>query len=234
MNVTDVAILVLGSYFIIRGIFRGFSGELFSIISIFGGFYCALSFYSPIADALTKYLNISTLASTAFAMLAIFMLIFAVFTFLDKGTKKFLKGTSLSSVDKLFGAIAGFVKIYAVALLLLVAGMLFSPISGDAWVSESKTLIATAKTWPFVYPLLDRAGIIPDLAALQSEAQDYIMRQAGKRLFGTEDRDITRGLEPGGSESPPASADLTEQHEETERIKGLLPNVLPKTDEKEN
>ena len=184
MNVTDVFILLLGSYFIIRGIFRGFSGEVFSLISIFGGFYCALSFYPPIADLLTKYLGINTLASSAFSMLLIFMLIFAVFTWIDKGIKKFLKGTRMSWIDKFFGALAGLVKIYVVALLLLLMGMILMPMAGDTWVRDSKTLIATAKTWPIVYPLLDEAGLIPDLAAIQQEAKDYIMRQAERRLFG--------------------------------------------------
>ena len=184
MNVTDVFILLLGSYFIIRGVFRGFSGEVFSLISIFGGFYCALSFYVPIADVITKYLGVTTIASSAFSMLLLFMLVFAVFTWIDKGVKKFLKGTRMSWIDKSFGAVAGFVKIYVVALMLLVMGMVLTPMTGDAWVRDSKTLIATAKTWPYVYPFLDEAGLIPDLATIQQEAKDYIMRLAQRRLFG--------------------------------------------------
>lgn len=183
MNVTDVALLVAGSYFIIRGAFKGFSGELLSLIGIIGGFYCSLTFYSPVAGFLSKQFGISTLASSAFTMLAIFMLIFSVCAISEKCAKKILKGTNLTWLDKFGGATAGFIKIYLISLLLLVAGMVMAPLSGDAWVRESRALVAAAKTWPYVYPLLDRVGVLPDLSELQAEAKEYIMQQASRSLF---------------------------------------------------
>lgn len=183
MNVTDIVILALGSFFVIRGFFKGLSGEFFSLLGIIGGFYCSLAFYSPVASFLSQQFGISTLASSAIAMLAIFFLIFAACALCEKGTKKIIEGTSLTWFDKSCGAIAGFLKIYLVSLVLLVSGMLMSPVAGDAWVGESKALVATAKTWPYVYPALDRLGVLPDLSELQREAKEYIMRQASQKLF---------------------------------------------------
>lgn len=212
MNVTDIAILLLGSYFVIRGLFRGFSGELLSLLSVIGGFYCALRFYGPISIFFSESFSITPLVTSTFAMLGIFLVIFMLCAVLDKGLKKILKGISLTWVDKFFGGIAGFLKIYVLALLLLVLGMVFSPVTGDRWVSDSKALIATAKTWPYVYPLLDRAGLLPDLATLQQEAKDYVLRQASRRLFGDEPN-ASQNAPLGGnaqeddSTAPPASAD---------------------------
>ncbi len=183
MNVVDIALLALGSYFVIRGLFRGLSGECFSLISIVGGFYCSLTFYTPLAGFLTAHLGVTHLASSAFSMLAIFLTIYAACALLQKGLRTILRGTSLTWLDKTLGAFAGFAKIYLIALVLLVAGMVASPVAGDAWVQDSKALIAAAKTWPYVYPLLDRIGILPDLAELQREAQDYILEQASRSLF---------------------------------------------------
>ena len=45
MNTTDLVLIVLGGYFIVRGLFRGLSGELLSLISVIGGFYCVFTFY---------------------------------------------------------------------------------------------------------------------------------------------------------------------------------------------
>ena len=200
MNVTDIALLALGSYFVIRGLFRGLSGEILSLVSIVGGFYCSLTFYTPLARLITTHLGVTHLASSAFSMLAIFLTIAAGCAVAQKFLKTILRGTSLTWLDKTLGACAGFVKIYLIALVALVAGMVASPVAGDAWVQESKTLIAAAKTWPYVYPLLDRVGVLPDLNELQQEARDYIFKQASKNLFET------YGAANAGA--PAASADL--------------------------
>lgn len=183
MNVVDIALLALGSYFVIRGLFRGLSGECFSLISIVGGFYCSLTFYVPLAGFLTAHLGVTHLASSAFSMLAIFLTIYAVCALLQHGLRTLLRGTSLTWLDKTLGACAGFVKIYLIALVLLVVGMVLSPVAGDAWVRDSKALIAAAKTWPYVYPMLDRIGVLPDLSELQREAKGYILKQAAQSLF---------------------------------------------------
>ncbi len=183
MGVADIALLALGSYFAIRGLFRGLSGELFSLIGLVGGFYCSLTFYTPLASFLTIYLDVTHLVSSALSMLAIFLAIYVGCTLLLKGIKTILRETSLTWLDKTLGVGAGVVKTYLIALVLLVAGMVASPIAGDAWVQESKALIATAKTWPYVYPMLDRVGILPDLDELQREAQNYILEQASRNLF---------------------------------------------------
>jgi membrane protein required for colicin V production len=193
MNVTDVCLLLLGGFFIVRGIIRGFSGELISLISVVGGVYCALKFYPPLSAVLMKKFGLSLFSSGAAAMLGLFLLVFFSCAMLDKGLKRILTGTSLSGTDKMFGAIAGFIKIYMISLSLLIGGMILSPVTGDAWVSESSMLIATAKTWPVVSPILEGAGLLPDLSDLQREARRYIMRQASRRLFGTEGEEDEMG-----------------------------------------
>jgi uncharacterized membrane protein required for colicin V production len=174
MSIADIAILALGSYFVIRGLFRGLSGEIFSLISVVGGFYCSLTFYAPLANMLAEKLGISRLAGSAFSMLAIFLTICAVCGVAQKGLKTVLRGTNLTWLDKTLGACAGFVKIYLISLVLLTAGAVFSPVAGDDWMRNSKMLTAAAETWPYINPLLGRVGILPYVNDLQSEADKYI------------------------------------------------------------
>lgn len=220
MNATDIALLCLGSYFVIRGLFKGFSGELISLVSVIGGFCCALLFCTPISDLLSEKLDVTPLITTPVTMVGIFCVIFALCAYIDKLVKRLIKGTHLTGVDKAFGALAGFLKIYVIALLLLVAGTIVSPLTGDAWIRESRALVAVDGTWPILYPALDHLGVLPDLATLQQEARIYVTRQAANRLFGPEDagdeRRDDRPPQPDGGADPalPEPEEKTTQTEE--------------------
>ncbi|MDR1472397.1 MAG: CvpA family protein [Synergistaceae bacterium] len=186
MNITDLALLVAGSYFVIRGLFRGISGELLSLLSVAGGFFCALRYYKAIAGVLTSNFDAAPLFAAAFSMLGIFGLVFFICSIVDGTLKKILGNANLTWADKLCGALAGFAKIYIIAMMVLVSGMILAPIAGDAWVRDSRALVLAARTWGLAYPLLDRAGLIPDIEEIQREARDYILQQAaiGKASIG--------------------------------------------------
>ncbi|MDR1481700.1 MAG: CvpA family protein [Synergistaceae bacterium] len=188
MNLTDIILLLTASYFIARGILKGFSGEALSLISVFGGAFCALRFHSPISLPLAKYLGLASTTADMVSIAGIFVFICFVCYIADICLKKALTTTNLTWMDKTFGAIAGFLKVYVIAMFLLVSGMLLAPFAGDRWIRESGVLIVTARTWPVVSPLLDRMGLLPDLTDLQQDAKDYVLKQAGRRLFGGEER----------------------------------------------
>ncbi|MDR1943228.1 MAG: CvpA family protein [Synergistaceae bacterium] len=186
MNIADIALSVIGCYFVIRGILRGISGELFLLLGTAGGFYCATRFYAPMSRLMAERLGINHLVTTGVSMLVIFLAVCLVCSAANKVIKKLLDITDLSLADKAAGAFAGFLKLYVLMLLTLVSGMIISPITGDAWVRESKMLTATALTWQVVYPALDGLGVLPDLADLQNEARAYVTKQAAGSLFRPE------------------------------------------------
>ncbi|MDR1885609.1 MAG: CvpA family protein [Synergistaceae bacterium] len=186
MNLTDAILLLAGSFFVIRGIFKGFSGEALSLVGVLGGFYCALRFYASVSGALSENFGVSPSVADMASMAGVFGVIFTGCSLVDRWLKKMLTKTNLTWMDKTFGAVTGFLKVYVIALLLLVSGMLLAPVAGDAWVRESRVLIATARTWPIVYPILDRAGMLPDLAELQQDAKEYVLEQASRSLFPDE------------------------------------------------
>ncbi|MDR1965097.1 MAG: CvpA family protein [Synergistaceae bacterium] len=189
-NVTDIALIVVGAFFVVRGVMRGISGEIISLLSTAGGFYCAMRFYGPAAGILVERLGLSQLVATILTMLAIFFAIFFGCFLLEWSVKKVIEKTKLTSTDKMLGAVVGFAKLYIIAIMLLIAGIILAPMASDGWVRGSRILTLTAKTWPFVQPVLDKAGLIPDMAAIQAEAKEYVLRQAESGIFNSS-ADIT-------------------------------------------
>ena len=202
MSLTDIILLLTGSFFIVRGILNGFSGEVVSLVSVFGGVFCALRFHSHVSLLLSRRLGLAAAISDMVSMVGIFAAVCFACHLFDSSLKKVLATTRLTWMDKAFGAVAGFLKAYAISMSLLVSGMLLAPVTGDAWVKESLVLTAAAKTWPVVSPLLDKLGLLPDLAEFQRDAKDYILKQAERNLFGAEgEASETYG---GGPTSGPA------------------------------
>ena len=88
MNTTDLVLIVLGGYFIVRGLFRGLSGELLSLISVIGGFYCALTFYIHMTKILSRALELPPLVATPLAMTDIFVLVYVATSVVERFARK--------------------------------------------------------------------------------------------------------------------------------------------------
>jgi hypothetical protein len=61
---------------------------------------------------------------------------------------------------------------YVISLMVLIGGIIITPMTGDEWMKESRVLSIASVTWPLVSPLLDKVGIIPDIKAILAEARD--------------------------------------------------------------
>ena len=202
MTAVDIVLLVIGAFFVVRGIMKGLSGEVFSLVGTVGGFICSIRFYEPLADILIERFGATVPVATMISMFAIFFVIFLGCSLLDTVIKKVIKTTNLTFTDKFFGAAVGVIKTYLLALIVLVAGAITAPIAGDAWMKNSSVLSATAVTWPFVRPLLENAGLMPDIAAIQESAREYIIQHAEGALSGA-NNDPAPDTDPGAPETPP-------------------------------
>ncbi|MDR3076978.1 MAG: CvpA family protein [Synergistaceae bacterium] len=184
MSAVDIILLMVGLFFVVRGLMKGLSGEIISLIGTVGGFVCAIRFYEPFAAILVEKFGASATVSTILAMLAIFSVIFFGCSMLEMGIKKVLSKTNLTLTDKFLGAVVGLFKMYVISLMVLIGGGIVSPMTGDAWMRDSRVLQIASVTFPYVSPLMERAGILPDFAAIQEDARNYITRQAGSAIMG--------------------------------------------------
>ncbi|MDR0764656.1 MAG: CvpA family protein [Synergistaceae bacterium] len=182
MSAVDVALTAAGFFFIIRGMMKGISGEVISLLGTVGGFFCSIKFHEPFAVILTTNFGVPAAPATILSMLAVFFAIFFGCAVVETLVKKIVKKTSLTVTDKTLGALEGLFKTYAAALLVLVGGFAIQPLAGDEWIRKSRVLSAVSITWPVASDLLDRAGLLPDINAIREGAREYIIRQAGRAV----------------------------------------------------
>jgi membrane protein required for colicin V production len=204
MSAVDIALLAAGIFFVVRGIMKGISGEVISLIGTVGGFFCSIKFYEPFAAVLITNFGMSDVTATILSMLAVFFVIFFGSAMIETLVKKVIKKTSLTFTDKTLGALVGLFKMYVIALLVLVGGFAIQPLAGDAWIRKSRVLSAVSITWPVASEILDKAGLLPDINAVQEQAREYIIRQAGLAALGTSE-DMTTML--GEITSPDAASE---------------------------
>lgn len=178
MSAADIVLLALGCFFVVKGAFKGLSGEVMSLVAILGGFYCSLRWRETIADAVADMTGISGAGASVVAMASVFLCVYLACTLCLKIVRRILKFTSLTWLDKILGAGAGLLKTYLISMAVLIAGMLLAPVTGTAWCESSRVLTAAAATWPYMTSVLQGAGVDIDTDKLIDEARSFIMRSA--------------------------------------------------------
>ncbi|MFZ5569796.1 MAG: CvpA family protein [Thermodesulfobacteriota bacterium] len=137
MNPFDILIIVILSFCLIRGLFRGLVKELASIIGVIAGFYAAYFYFRSLSPHLTRWI-----ADTAYLNIISFLLIFCgVFVLiglLGVLLRFLLKITFLSWFDRLCGAGFGAVKAILIAAVLLTVFTAF--LSKDSSVVRNSLL----------------------------------------------------------------------------------------------
>lgn len=189
MNITDVVLIALGSWFMIRGVLKGLSGQLLSLASIVGGFFLSMRFHGDLASLLSDNFDLSPVVAKGISIAAIFIAIALICAIVGRLIKRALSSVELGWLDKTVGAAFGLIKIYLITLAVMFVGMLTSPIVGSGWYEDSRVVTAVSKTVPYVSPILDKLGLLPDLSAIQTSFSDLIREQAQKSIFGAQSDD---------------------------------------------
>ncbi|MDY6906278.1 MAG: CvpA family protein [Thermodesulfobacteriota bacterium] len=121
MNIVDLVIIAILCFTTIRGIFRGLSSELASIIGVMGAFYAAFLFYPQVAEMLPHHIPPGTVADViSFAL--IFLAVFVTISILGMLVKFALGIVMLGWVDRVLGGIFGTLKgvLFVSVLLFLI------------------------------------------------------------------------------------------------------------------
>lgn len=194
MSAVDIALLALGGFFVIRGMIRGLSGEFFSLLGIAGGFYCSMTYCAPLSAATSAKWNVNPLITTAIAIVVIFSVVLLFCAITGKLVKKFLKATRLSRLDALLGSTAGLFKTLLCILAVLIIAIIVSPVTGNGWVRKSKVLMTTAQALPFIYPPLEKRGLVPNIEKIRVEAVEFLLNRSLNALTerGSSDDILTK------------------------------------------
>jgi len=143
MNPFDILIIVILSYSLIRGLFRGLVKEISSLIGVLGGFYAAYTYYKYLASLLsgliqdTSYLNI-------LSFLIIFCGVLIVVSMLGVIIKYLMNIAFLGWVDRVCGVLFGFAKGILIVSVLFISLTAFLP-KGSTFLKKS--VLAPHVSW---------------------------------------------------------------------------------------
>ncbi len=118
MNVIDMVIVAIVCVCMIRGVFRGLSSELASIMGVVSGFYGAYLFYPGLAALLPERLPAGSFTDLI-AFAAVFCLVLLLVDLLGRLIRFALGITMMGWLDRLLGAGFGAVKGALVAAVVL-------------------------------------------------------------------------------------------------------------------
>ena len=145
MNYLDTIIVVILSYCVIRGVFRGLIKELSSIIGVFGGFYAAYTYYMVVAELLSRWISNPEYLNILSFML-IFCSVFLVISILGVIINYLLKLAFLGWFDRFCGAVFGAMKGMLIVSVILISLTTFlpkgTPVIKDSLLSPHVTLIS--------------------------------------------------------------------------------------------
>jgi len=138
VNAFDIAIIAIICFCVIRGAFRGIIKEASSIVGVIAGLYAAYNYYPNLTSGLERFADLFPNAGylNILSFLIIFGSIFAAVSALGVLIKYLLKIVFMAWVDKVCGAVFGFVKgAMIVSMLLLILTTFLS--KGSPLINES-------------------------------------------------------------------------------------------------
>ncbi len=141
MNAFDIAVIVIISFCLIRGLFKGLIGEVSGIIGVVAGFYGAYTYYPLITPYAEKWIENPGIRNlTAFFLL--FCAILVIVSLISILIRKVLKLVFLGWVDRIFGLVFGAAKGVLVVSVLFIMITTFFP--------KSSTILTDSKFSPYV------------------------------------------------------------------------------------
>lgn len=132
MNIVDLIIMAVICFFLIRGIFRGLTRELASIVGVISGFYAAFVF-SPVAVSLFPDRIAAGPYAGILGYAAVFCGVFLFIHLLGWLIRKLLGIIMLGWVDRVLGAGFGAVKGALVLVVVLFVVTRFVQPESSVW-----------------------------------------------------------------------------------------------------
>ncbi|MBU8848309.1 MAG: CvpA family protein [Desulfobacterales bacterium] len=156
MNTFDIVVIVIVSFCLIRGLFKGLIGEISGIIGVVAGFYGAYTYYPMITVYGEKWIENPGIRNlTAFFLL--FCAILIIVSLISVLIRKFLKFVFLGWVDRTLGFVFGGAKGMLIVSVLFIMITIFFPKNSNiltdskfspyvAKVSKAMTVFVSQKT----------------------------------------------------------------------------------------
>ena len=141
MNTFDIIIIVIVSFCLIRGAFKGLIGEISGIIGVVAAFYGAYTYYPMITVYAEKWIENSAIRDLA-AFFLIFCAILLIVSLISLLIRKILNLVFLGWVDRTFGLIFGAAKGILIVSVIFIIITSFFP--------KNSEFLNTSKFAPYI------------------------------------------------------------------------------------
>lgn len=118
MNWLDILIAIIVTLPAFFGYRKGFLRKLFGILGLLAGFFVAVRFYSLLFDVLSKFMKNDPVITKVISFLLIIAAVYILFLWIATFMANMNSGTK--TIDKITGAITGFIQGLILASILLV------------------------------------------------------------------------------------------------------------------
>ena len=125
MTIIDYILIAPVVYGLVRGIMRGFVGELTNIVALVAGVLCAKFYAGEVALYLQQVVTWEPRIINLVAYAAVFVVVTLVLHLIGRLIARFLSAIALGGINKLLGAVFGAAKwILIISVILTGANML--------------------------------------------------------------------------------------------------------------
>lgn len=146
MNGFDIAVAIVLSLFLIKGIIRGFIKEIASLFGLVISFALASLFYSSGAGLLDSFIETASYRDVL-GFLLVFLVAYVIIAVISLLMDKVFKMTMAKPLNIILGALVGLLKgIFLAALLLLGV---------SAFVAPDEPLLKDSQFRPLLLPVAD-------------------------------------------------------------------------------
>ena len=175
-HVLDIFFIIIGCYFVVRGCFRGFVGEMLTLCGFFLSFYVSFKFSGRIASAIADVAGFNHAVAQIAAIISIWLVIAIIVAVLRHAMQGILSAISLGGMDTILGIVSGLIKTIVAVYVFLVAGLLLAPVVNPTWMTDSDLLRYAGRRWPGVREMLIDFEILPEVKGLPSGTLEQILR----------------------------------------------------------
>lgn len=169
MNAFDIAVIVILSFCLIRGIFNGLIGEVSGIIGVFAGFYGAFTYYPLLSVYGEKIITAPDTRNLA-AFFVLFCSIFIIVNVISLVIRKILHFVFLGWFDRVMGFLFGAAKGLSLASVLFIMITTFLPGSSVLTGSKFSPYVASvSKAMTVVVSKNTRNDFLNQLEAVQKK-----------------------------------------------------------------
>ncbi|MCD8392057.1 MAG: CvpA family protein [Cloacibacillus porcorum] len=192
-NYWDIFFIILGCYFIIRGSFRGFVGEVITLVRFLASYYLSFHYFGGIGRFLSVTMGLNAYMAQAAAAVLIWLSVTLIAAMLRMILKSLIGAASLGGIDKLLGLFSGVIKSVSVVYVVITGGLLLAPVVTPTWMSQSDILRYAGRSWPQFRAMFIDLNLLPEGTTLPDGTLEQILRPYRTGGGGPEGYDPTPG-----------------------------------------